>query len=227
MFCLALKANERKGEKVAKRGAESTEQGNWLTADRLSVMRGGRLLLSGLGLSLSAGGAMVIKGPNGIGKSSLLRAIAGLLPIYSGKLDWQGDMALADGNSALDPHRPLSVALGFWARIDNGRGTAQGNVLAALDAMALADLADVPVHMLSTGQARRAALARLLVRNADIWLLDEPANGLDSDSVRRLGTAMAAHRACGGIVIAASHLPLPLDDPGFCDISRYAARVEA
>ncbi len=198
----------------------------YLHASSLAVARGGRLLIAALDVVLQPGEAMVLIGPNGIGKSSLLRAFAGLLPLYSGRLDRAGAIGFADQSAALDAQSTLRRALSFWATIDHRRADAEMHVDAALAALNLTALAEFPTHMLSTGQKRRAGLARLLVRNADIWLLDEPANGLDSDSLARLGTAMAAHRACGGIVIAASHQPLPLERAQTIDLSAYARRAE-
>jgi heme exporter protein A len=178
-----------------------------IKVDGLACVRGGRLLFKGLSFGLAAGGAAIITGPNGIGKSSLLRLLAGLLEPFSGSFSFQGKLALADEKLALDPQQSLKSALSFWASIDG-----DGHVDEALIAFGLDHLADVPVRILSTGQRKRAVLARTLARGADIWLLDEPGNGLDTVSLDRLDTAMAAHRAKGGIILAASHQPLGLRD---------------
>ncbi|PXW78510.1 heme exporter protein A [Blastomonas natatoria] len=174
----------------------------------LACLRGGRILFRGVSLKLSAGQALHVTGPNGLGKSSLIRVIAGLLPAYAGEIKATGRMALADEKVALDAGQPLARALGHWARLD---GSAEADVSAALAAVDLAHLADVPVRFLSTGQRKRALLARISLSRAGIWLLDEPANGLDTASIARLGDLMARHRAGGGIVLAASHQPLPLE----------------
>lgn len=171
----------------------------------VACVRGGRLLFEGFDLRLDAGEAAVIAGPNGVGKSSLLRIAAGLLRPAAGAVE-RGRVALSDDAPALDARRPLRAALDFWARLDDGDADA------AMAAMGLADFADVPVRMLSTGQRRRAGLARVIAGGAGLWLLDEPANGLDAASLDRLGTAVAAHRAGGGAVLAASHQPLPFAD---------------
>ena len=118
-----------------------------------------------------------------------------------------GTMAFLAEQSALDRELPLKRALGYWARLD---GQDADRVDQALDAMALSPLADVPVRMLSTGQLKRAALARIIISGTDIWLLDEPANGLDTDSRARLESAIRDHRAAGGIVLVATHQPLDL-----------------
>lgn len=166
--------------------------------------RGGRRLFEALDLVLEPGGAALATGPNGAGKSSLIRLAAGLLRASGGAVERPARAALADENPALDPKLGLERALAFWSRLDGG------DPAAAMAAMGLAALADVPVRMLSTGQRKRAALARVLASGAPLWLLDEPANGLDSDGEERLEAAIAAHRAGGGAVLAASHQLLAL-----------------
>jgi len=166
--------------------------------------RGGRRLFEGLDLVLEPGGAALVTGPNGAGKSSLIRLAAGLLRPARGSVERSARAALADEKLALDQKLPLGRALAFWSGLDGA------DPAAAMAAMGLTELAQVPVRMLSTGQRRRAALARVLASGAPLWLLDEPANGLDSDGEARLEAAMAAHRAGGGAVLAASHQPLAL-----------------
>ena len=173
----------------------------------LACLRGDRLLFEGLRVTLAAGEALLVTGPNGAGKSSLLRMIAGLLTPAAGRIERDGRIALAAEAAALDGDRPLHAALLFWARIDGGPATA---LAAAMAAMELDILRDVPVALLSTGQRKRAVLARTIASGAAIWLLDEPGNGLDSAALDRLANAMAAHRAEGGIVVAASHQPIGL-----------------
>jgi heme exporter protein A len=171
-----------------------------LALDAVACLRGGRLLFEGLSLSLAPGEAALVTGPNGAGKSSLLRLAAGLLRPAAGTVS-QADAALADEHLALDERQRLEDALAFWAK-DWASGMA---------AMGLAPLAKVPVRMLSAGQRRRAALARVVSSGAPLWLLDEPGNGLDADGLARLEAAMAAHRAGGGAILAATHQPLGLD----------------
>jgi heme exporter protein A len=174
-----------------------------LRMESVACMRGGRLLFEDLDLALEPGAALLVGGPNGAGKSSLIRLAAGLLRPAAGRVDRPAAAALADESLALDPRLALARALGFWARID-GRSAEAG-----LEAFGLAGLADVPVRMLSTGQRKRAMLARVAASGAPLWLLDEPANGLDSEGLERLGAAIDKHRSDGGAVLAASHQPLP------------------
>lgn len=169
----------------------------------VACVRGGRLLFDGVDLVMSSGGAALVSGPNGAGKSSLLRIAAGLLRPAAGTAE-RGTVALADEACALDRRSPLGAALRFWARMDGG------DAEAGMEAMDLGALSQVPVYMLSTGQRRRAGIARTIASGAALWLLDEPTNGLDATSCARLNTAIAAHRENGGAVLAASHLPLEM-----------------
>lgn len=182
------------------------EAGALLELRSVACLRGGRLLFEGVDLRLSAGEAAVVAGPNGVGKSSLMRIAAGLLAPAAGAVERDGGLALADERAALDERQTLAAALGFWARLDGG------DAGAGMAAMGLDRLASVPVRMLSTGQRKRAVIARVVASGAPIWLLDEPANGLDSEGQERLAGVMARHRAAGGAILAATHQPIGLDD---------------
>lgn len=184
----------------------------------IACARGGRLLFRGVDLTLEPGGSALLKGPNGVGKSSLMRICAGLLRASAGTIERQGRIALADERLALDMEQPLHAALGFWARMDGAEAAALDR---ALEALALERLAQLPVRMLSTGQRKRAALARVMASGAPIWLLDEPGNGLDDASLALLGAAVAGHLAGGGILVAASHQPLPLAAPVVMALADY------
>lgn len=173
-----------------------------LAAYDLACRRGDRLLFKGIGFELAGGEALHLAGPNGIGKSSLMRILAGLLRAYSGHVEHEGALALSDERPALDPHQPLGEALAFWRKVDRA-GEARAD-------FGLEDLLDVPVRYLSTGQRKRAALARLAASGARIWLLDEPLNGLDTHWGASAQAAIEAHRALGGIAVIASHQPLQL-----------------
>tara|TARA_A100001391_G_scaffold114330_2_gene77217 strand:+ start:35626 stop:36204 length:579 start_codon:yes stop_codon:yes gene_type:complete len=169
-----------------------------ISATNLACRRGDRLLFAGLSLALGPGEALQLVGANGIGKSSLMRILAGLARPYSGEVGRQGSLALLDERPALDEHQPLGRALDFWRSIDGGEA-------AGLERLGLEALLDVPVRYLSTGQRKRAALARLLGQRAPIWLLDEPLNGLDTHAIALVETLVAEHLAEGGIAIIASH----------------------
>jgi heme exporter protein A len=172
----------------------------------VACARGGRRLFEDLSFALDAGGATLVTGPNGVGKSSLIRVAAGLLDPAAGSVDRPDAVALLAEAAALDSELPLAQALRFWAGLD-GRAGAVGD---ALGAVSLAELAPVPVRLLSTGQRRRAAIARVVASGARLWLLDEPANGLDMASLAQLESLIAAHRTDGGAVLVASHLPIAL-----------------
>lgn len=167
-----------------------------LRFDGVTLRRGGRLLFEDLDLELRQGEALHVSGPNGSGKSSLLRLAAGLLAA-SGRTA-AAPVALADDHVALDRELPLKRALQFWA--------AEPDV--AMKALGIAALATVPVRLLSSGQLKRATLARAAASRAPLWLLDEPLNALDADGADRLAGLIARHRASGGAVVAASHQPL-------------------
>lgn len=195
----------------------------------LHCRRGGRDVFAELSFALPPGGALLLTGPNGSGKSSLLRLMAGLLKPAGGALLW-GDTSIAEAPEEhaarlhylghLDAVKPvLSVTenLRFWAAlrgIPKAHGKARGTALDdALERFALTELAAVPGRLLSAGQRRRLALARLVAAPADLWLLDEPSVGLDHASVERLAAAIAAHRAGGGRVVVATHTALHLAEP--------------
>lgn len=158
------------------------------------------MLFEGLDLELGPGDAIQVVGPNGSGKSSLIRLAAGLLHAERGKVE-RSPLALADDSVALDRELSLSRALSFWVRHAGD----------AMVAFGLQALADVPVRLLSSGQLKRATLARVAASAAPLWLLDEPLNALDADGAERLDAVIRQHRSTGGGVVAASHFALPGD----------------
>lgn len=191
-------------------------QGPSITAQDLACRRGDRILFRGLSLELNAGEALQVVGSNGIGKSSLIRIIAGLARPFAGTAEARGTLGLMDERHALDPQVPLGQALAFWRRIDGPAG-------ADLTRLGLDNLLDVPVRYLSTGQKKRAAFARLLGQNAAIWLLDEPLNGLDGSAVALAETLTAEHCAAGGIALVASHQPFAVPGLRRIDLAGYTA----
>lgn len=192
-----------------------------LAVEDLCVERGGRRVLDGLSFALTEGEALVVTGRNGAGKSTLLRALAGLLPKARGRVRFEGleDAEIATRLHYLGHADGLKTALtarenlAFWARYLDGFEEAPARAVAkALERVGLARIGDAPVAMLSAGQKRRAALARLLVAKRPLWLLDEPASALDAIAREQLARLMAEHRAEGGLVIAATHDDLALSN---------------
>lgn len=174
------------------------------------------MLFDALSFTVAPGGAAVVTGPNGVGKSSLLRLLAGLLVPAAGTIDRPDRLSWLGEQAALDHDRTLRQALDFWATLDGG-GDGGGDGAAALARVDLAALADIPVRLLSTGQRRRAAIARVVASRAPLWLLDEPANGLDAAAGERLAALIADHRAGGGAVVVATHVPIAL--PGAATVT--------
>jgi heme exporter protein A len=178
-----------------------------LTAHDLACRRGERLLFRRLSFALAPGAACHVTGANGAGKTTLIRVLAGLITPYAGAVRREGTLGLLDDRSGLDPDLPLGRALAFWFGVD---GVADRDAISAR--LRLGGLLDVPVRYLSTGQKKRAALARLLGQGARLWLLDEPLSGLDAASQALVGELVREHCASGGIALIASHQPL--DVPG-------------
>ncbi|MBT3371033.1 MAG: heme ABC exporter ATP-binding protein CcmA [Rhodospirillaceae bacterium] len=183
--------------------------------------RGERRIFSGLDFQVSPGQALVLRGPNGCGKTTLLRTAATLLKAAAGKLTWNG----ADIAEDPEEHRARLHFIGHqdavkgaltvreniavWAKV---RGATEDRIEAAMSAFDIAHLTDTPAQYLSAGQHRRTALARLVASPAALWLLDEPTVSLDADGTACLQRAIAAHRADKGMVMAATHIELGLDD---------------
>ena len=199
----------------------------------LACVRAERLVFDRLRFALKPGGALRLTGANGSGKSSLLRLMAGLLKPAGGRLTWDGagiardpeghrrKIAFVGHAEALKPALSLAESLAFWARLF-GAGDTQAAVARGLEAFGLAGLADFPVRLLSAGQRRRLALARLLAAPADLWLLDEPGTGLDEASLAMLEAAIAAHRAGGGMLALATHGGLKLPGAAGLDLEGFA-----
>jgi heme exporter protein A len=191
-----------------------------LAAHDLACRRGDRLLFAQLSFTLESGTALQLSGSNGIGKSSLIRILAGLLEPYAGTVERTGAIGLLDERPALDPHLPLGRALSLWAEID-GLGYLARESCA--DRLGLSDLLEVPVRYLSTGQKKRAALARLIGQRAPVWLLDEPLNGLDTKGIALTQELAAEHCRTGGIAVIASHQPFALPGLAQLELRDFAA----
>lgn len=176
----------------------------------LACERGDRRIFERVSFELAPGEALQVEGPNGAGKSSLLRLLAGLLEPAGGTIDNSFDIAWMGHDIALKPGMTLAAELRHWAALD---GQAPATVDDALARFDLAPLAGLPCGILSSGQRRRAALARASLSGAALWLFDEPAVGLDTAARQRLAAVLAAHRAGGGMVVAVTHVDLGLAAP--------------
>ncbi|MEX1060660.1 MAG: heme ABC exporter ATP-binding protein CcmA [Methyloceanibacter sp.] len=185
-----------------------------LAAHDILCLRGGRIVFRDLSFRLAPGEALLVSGPNGAGKTSLLRQIAGLLPLAAGELHLDGagpDAVLPElchyvGHAdAVKASLSVSENLAFWADFLNEDGAGLKRALAAFG---LTPLADLPAGLLSAGQKRKLALSRLFAAPRPIWLLDEPQSSLDAASVKLLDLAIKDHLAAGGIAVVASHTPL-------------------
>jgi heme exporter protein A len=189
-----------------------------LIAENLAGERGGETVFSGAGFSLGDGEALVITGENGSGKSTLLRVIAGLLPVAAGRIVFVGNDEFRELGSAvhyLGHQNAMKTALSVRENLAFCRklaGQAHMEIADALAMVGLEAVADLPYGYLSTGQKRRIAIARLLLNWRPVWLLDEPTAGLDKASEAQFAALMKAHREDGGMVIAATHQPLGLED---------------
>jgi heme exporter protein A len=190
-----------------------------LRAWDLTIERGGRRVISGLSFEAAAGAALIVTGPNGAGKTSLLRALAGFLPIEAGGFALEGGdaertvgeqahyLGHTDGvKAALTAGENLAFAAAML-----GGDCSRAAQLEALAALGLAHVIDFPARLLSAGQRRRVALARLMVAKRRLWLLDEPTTALDVAAQAALAAIMQAHLKGGGILVAAVHAPLGLD----------------
>ncbi|MFC3167601.1 heme ABC exporter ATP-binding protein CcmA [Paracoccus fontiphilus] len=178
-----------------------------LAVHDLAVARGGLRTVEGVSFTLAAGQALILRGPNGIGKTTLLRTVAGLQPPIAGRIDMPEDtVAYAAHADGLKGALTVAENLRFWSRVFGG-----GDLAPALAAMDLVALADRPAAALSAGQKRRLGLARLLVARRPLWVLDEPTVSLDAASVARFADMVRAHLAAGGAALIATHIDLGLE----------------
>lgn len=201
-----------------------------LEAQDLACVRGGRVIFEGLGFALEAGEGLAVTGPNGAGKSSLLRTLAGLIPPARGRVRLEGgapDTPLGEQchfvGHANGIRKSLTVAenLAFWA----GFYGAPEETEAALARFGLGGIAGISAGLLSAGQARRLALARLLQAPRPVWFLDEPAASLDAASTKLLADAIREHLEAGGIAVASMHAPLGVSFARDLALGRAEARI--
>ena len=188
-----------------------------LFARDLACQRGERLLFRKLTLDLGPGDMLQVRGPNGVGKTSLLRILADLARPFAGEVARSGEVGMVDGRHALDLDRTLGNALGFWQRLDGCEDRS-----APVAMTGVAPLLDIPVGYLSTGQKQRAVIARLLSRERPIWLLDEAFAGLDTAAQGMLVDLVAKHCEGGGLCVFVSHQPVDLPAK-VLDLADYAA----
>ncbi|MBR7650826.1 heme ABC exporter ATP-binding protein CcmA [Brucella oryzae] len=188
-----------------------------LEAENLAGERGGETIFAGLYFALSEGEALVVTGPNGSGKSTLLRIICGLLQPEAGKVKLSDDGTVLPvraachylgHQNAMKPALSVRENLSFWQKFN---GAAQAEIDEALEAVDLPGVEHLPFGYLSTGQKRRVSIAKLLVSHRPLWIVDEPTAGLDKASEARFAEIMRGHMREGGMIVAATHIPLGLD----------------
>ncbi len=191
-----------------------------MRVENLTCARGGVPVLAGVSFAVGAGRALVLRGPNGSGKTTLLRTLAGLQPALAGRVSVQPeDIALATHADGVKSTLTVSENLLFWAAVHGVR-----DISGAMEAMNLCALTDRPAGQLSAGQRRRLGLARLLVTQRLVWLLDEPTVSLDAASVALFAGVIGGHLAGGGLAVIATHVDLGLAGAETLDLTPFRAR---
>jgi heme exporter protein A len=202
-----------------------------LGAENLAGERGGETIFAGLSFEVSSGEALIVTGPNGSGKSTLLRIICGLLAPEAGKVELSEDRAALPvraachylgHQNAMKPALSVRENLLFWQKFN---GSARFDIDEALEAVDLPGVEHLPFGYLSTGQKRRVSIAKLLISYRPLWIVDEPTAGLDKASESRFAELMRDHMRDGGMVIAATHIPLGLEGVRTLDMAQYSHEV--
>ncbi len=202
-----------------------------LGAENLAGERGGETIFAGLSFEVSSGEALIVTGPNGSGKSTLLRIICGLLAPEAGKIELLEDRAALPvraachylgHQNAMKPALSVRENLLFWQKFN---GSARFDIDEALEAVDLPGVEHLPFGYLSTGQKRRVSIAKLLISYRPLWIVDEPTAGLDKASESRFAELMRDHMRDGGMVIAATHIPLGLEGVRTLDMAQYSHEV--
>ena len=193
-----------------------------ISAKSLSVSRGGINLLEGLNIELNSGQAGILRGPNGVGKTTLLRALAGLQPIESGKIEYSIDDVCYSGHAdGVKPTLTVRENLEFWADIFGHHSISE-----AAEQFMISDFLDLKVGTLSAGQKRRVGLSRLGLTGRSIWLLDEPTVSLDQTSVSIFENIIKDHLLKNGCALIATHIDLGLEDSAkTIDLSKYQPQL--
>ncbi len=192
-----------------------------LVVSDLTIARGGVRVLEAVSFDLPAGAALVLRGPNGIGKTTLLRTVAGLQPPLSGTVEAAPESLVYAGHSdGIKATLTVAENLSFWAQVFGRKGISE-----ALDAFELGPLSNRYAGQLSAGQKRRLGLARLLVTGRPVWILDEPTVSLDRDAVAMFARAVGGHLSAGGSALLATHIELGLAGAEVLDVTPYRARA--
>lgn len=202
-----------------------------LEAENLAGERGGETIFAGLSFALGDGEALVVTGPNGSGKSTLLRIICGLLAPQAGKVELSEDGAVLPvraarhylgHQNAMKPALSVRENLLFWQKFNGAEAL---DIDEALEAVDLPGVEHLPFGYLSTGQKRRVSIAKLLVSHRPLWIVDEPTAGLDKASEARFAEIMRGHMREGGMIVAATHIPLGLESVSSLDMAAYSLEV--